>query len=1255
MSHVYRVFCFQGDTLKFQSLNDQHKQPGQHTTLETIWDHLPGVIAFLDRKCQFIKANRSCCQWFGVSSTDLLGKYLVDVVAETDLTELNSVLSQVWQGQSVTHALQVGPDSGIRSIQVTCIPICDESDQVHGFYMVGTSHDDPISLRQQLDFLAGEQQVILDNLPDLVASFTSDYRYVWVNKSYLNFFGLHKQEDIRGKHVREIMGEQGWQLVQPYMQRVVSGERVIYDVEVPSASGLRNLQAVYVPSVNKHNQFEGFYGLITDIHERKLTELAYQKSEDKFRAVFEQNTIGVAQLDSKTGKFNQVNDRYCEIIGYHAEQLQDKTIQSITHSGDLQRTLDKLNDLQADRIESFSIENRYIRPDHSIVYVNLTVSRMVSSEVDGSINLIVVAEDITELKEAQKAKARLAAIVESSDDAIMSKSLDGMITSWNKGAERLFGYTAEEAIGKPKAMLLPADRPNEVNDNLACIKRGEIVDHFETKRQRKDGSLIDVTLSVSPVYDFNAKLIGAATIARDISEHKEAQKTLGRLAAIVESSDDAIMSKSLDGMITSWNKSAERMFGYTAEEAIGKPKAMLLPVDRPNEVNDNLARIKRGEIVDHFETKRQRKDGSLIDVALSVSPIYSSNKQLVGAATIARDISQRKQIESQLAESEAWFSGILNIADDALIAVDESSVIQLFNKGAERIFGYNAEEMIGQSLNTLLPKRFAETHQSHIRGFAKTPVVARQMGERSEIYGLRKDGSEFPAEASISKLKTSKGLTFTVILRDITERKQIENQLAESEAWFSGILNIADDAVIAVDESSVIQLFNKGAERIFGYSVEQMIGQSLNTLLPKRFAETHQSHIRGFAQTPVAARQMGERSEIYGLRKDGTEFPAEASISKLKTSKGLTFTVILRDITERKEAQKAGARLAAIVESSDDAIMGKSLEGIITSWNKGAERLFGYTAEEVIGQSKSILLPVDRPNEVNENLARIKDGEVIQNYETVHCHKNGLLIDVSLSVSPLRAPDGQLIGVATIARDITERKRAAEQLKTTNDRLRMLSQQMQQAKEAEQKRIAQELHDEFGQALSSLKWDLAYLKREIQRQPCLNDLDNINARIEDMSNLLGDAIATTRRIATALRPPMLDDLGLIPALEWQAHDFQERTKISCTYCVNPVIGPTTINDDQATALFRITQELLTNILRHAKASEITINLDRDDNILVLRVKDNGVGYRAPPNPQGASLGLLGIQERAESLGGRFSIQGIPGQGTTAIVQIPLSL
>ena len=264
--------------------------------------------------------------------------------------------------------------------------------------------------------------------------------------------------------------------------------------------------------------------------------------------------------------------------------------------------------------------------------------------------------EITERKQAEEAKARLAAIVESSDDAIISKDLNSIITSWNRGAERLFGYTAQEAIGQPITMLIPPDRFDEEPANLERIRRGEAIDDYDTIRCRKDGILLNISLTVSPIRNAQGEIVGASKIARDITERKQAEKAKQRLAAIIESSADAIISEDLNGIITSWNYGAEQIFDYRDTEIIGKPITILIPTDRHGEELAILARIRRGERIEHYETIRQSKDGSLLDISLTVSPIKDAEGKIIGASKIGRDITRRKQMEAALEEAKDAFA-----------------------------------------------------------------------------------------------------------------------------------------------------------------------------------------------------------------------------------------------------------------------------------------------------------------------------------------------------------------------------------------------------------------------------------------------------------------------------------------------------------------------------------------------------------------------------------------------------------------------
>jgi PAS domain S-box-containing protein len=244
------------------------------------------------------------------------------------------------------------------------------------------------------------------------------------------------------------------------------------------------------------------------------------------------------------------------------------------------------------------------------------------------------------------AAARLAAVIASTDDAILSTDLDGIITSWNNGAERLFGWSAGDAIGQPVHIIIPPDRHHEETLVQTRVRQGLGLAHFETLRQRKDGSLVEVSLIVAPIFAPDGSVAGVSKIARDVTEHHRMEREALRLAAIVASSDDAIVSKNLQGVIQTWNHSAERLFGYTADEAIGRHITLIIPADRRDEETEVLRRICAGETVEHFETVRQRKDGSLIDISLTVSPIRRGT-EIIGASKIARDITEPRRLRQE--------------------------------------------------------------------------------------------------------------------------------------------------------------------------------------------------------------------------------------------------------------------------------------------------------------------------------------------------------------------------------------------------------------------------------------------------------------------------------------------------------------------------------------------------------------------------------------------------------------------------------
>src|SRR5262245_27570128 len=417
---------------------------------------------------------------------------------------------------------------------------------------------------------------------------------------------------------------------------------------------------------------------------------------------------------------------------------------------------------------------------------------------------------------AAAAQAYLAAIVESSDDAILSKDLNGIIQSCNAAGERIFGYSAAELIGKSVRQLIPPERQSEEDEILARIARGERVEHFETVRLTKDHRRIDVSLTISPVRDVSGRIVGASKIARDVTEEKRARTAQAYLAAIVESSDDAILSKDLNGVIQSCNVRAGQLFGYTTAELVGHSIRMLIPPDRQAEEDHILDTIRRGGHLEHFETVRLRKDGSPVEVSLSVSPIRDPDGGIIGVAKIARDITEPKRLERELAAQREWFRVTLGSIGDAVIASDADGRVTYLNEPAGTVTGWTTRDAIGRPLAEVFN---IVNEKTRMRVENPADLVLRTggiVGLANHTVLIDRSGVERPIADSAAPIRTNDGHITGVVLvfRDVTEERRAEDAIAEQREWFETTLESIGDAVIATDIHGRVVFMNPIAEHL---------------------------------------------------------------------------------------------------------------------------------------------------------------------------------------------------------------------------------------------------------------------------------------------------------------------------------------------------------------------------------------------------------------------------------------------------------
>lgn len=605
-------------------------------------------------------------------------------------------------------------------------------------------------------------------------------------------------------------------------------------------------------------------------------------------------------------------------------------------------------------------------------------------------------------------------------------------------------------------------------------------------------------------------------------------------ALVVSSCSDAIITKDLAGTITSWNRGAERVYGYSAPEVVGKPVSILFPPGREDEEPAILKRIRRGEYIEHYETVRRRKDGTLIDISLTVSPIKDSRGQIIGASKVARDITELKR------ERERSRVTLASIGD-AVIATDIQGRVVFMNAPAERLTGWTAEDAAGQPLESVF------------------------------------------------------------VIVDEQHRRPVESPVA-----------------VAMREGRIVGLAN-------------------HTVL---------------------------------IAKDRSEAAIDDSAAPIRDGRNNLVGVVLvfRDVSHRREAELAALRLAAIIEGSDDAIVSKNLNGIVTSWNPAAERIFGYPAEEMIGQSITKVIPPDRLNEEPQILARLQRGDRVDHFETIRRRKDGTLIHVSLTISPIRNKEGKVIGASKIARDITELKHTREKLEAHTNELEVKVRERTvrlQETVAELEAFAYSLSHDMRAPLRAIQsfTEIFIEEHGDQAAEGLPYLRKVIGAANRMDRLLRDVLNFARlsRSEIEIKPVDLDRLV--------RDTIRERIELQAAGVAIEVDHPLQAVMGHEASLTQCLANLLDNAVKFVAPGvppKIRVFTQTHGDRVKINVRDNGIGIDPQGqkrlfalferlNPaqayQGTGIGLAIVRRATERMHGKVGVESAPGLGSTFWVEL----
>jgi len=516
------------------------------------------------------------------------------------------------------------------------------------------------------------------------------------------------------------------------------------------------------------------------------------------------------------------------------------------------------------------------------------------------------------------------------------------------------------------------------------------------------------------------------------------------------------------------------------------------------------------------------------------------------------------------------------------------------------------------------------------------------------------------------------------------ELQKARNEMETGLDRYTDLYDFAPVGYFTLAPDSKIQMVNLTGARLVGMERSRLLGQPF---LRNVVANFKPDFIRFLKRVFASDAKQSCEAKLLGA----DQIPRSVNIEGHRSPDGRECHAVVMDITERQRASEAVMRLAAVVQNTDDAIYTETFDGIIISWNKGAERMFDYSAQEILGHNISVLVPPTRAGEADLLIKKLRDGKRILNYETERMAKNGTLVSVSLSIALLRDQTGKGTGVSVIARDITESKQAEaslrhlevlavsnrklqqeigrrqvvedtlkqsekhqrqllEQAHQAQEQLRHLSRKFLRAQEDERKRISRELHDVVAQTLTGINVRLATLKKEAAHKTT-----GLSRSIASTQRLVEKSVDIVHQFARELRPAVLDDLGLIPALHSFVKTFSKQTGIRIH--MTAFAGLEKLDSAKRTVLYRIAQESLANVANHAHASRVDINIQGNAKSVRMQIKDDGRSFNVGEMSQASRnkrLGLLGMKERLEMVGGTFSIESAPHIGTTVTAQIPMN-
>jgi len=898
-------------------------------------------------------------------------------------------------------------------------------------------------------------------------------------------------------------------------------------------------------------------------------------------------------------------------------------------------------------------------------------------------------------------------IVETVPVGITFVSKEGRITFANKNAEKILGLKKEQITSRTYnatewkiTSLDGSPFPDEQLPFSIVQRTGNAVNNIEHALEYVSGRRTLLSINAAPIKDRNNNFDGMISVIDDITDRKQAEDEilkLNRVYAVISQINQAIVHiRERDKLLSEACRVAIE-FGKFQLAWIGlvdEETQLVNPVIFAGIEDGYLSKIKKISISEvaegrgptgtairegrHFVCDDIENDPRMVpwkDEALkrgyrssialpiklfgkvtgafsfySSAPHFFDQKEIVLLDEVASDISfaleaievgeKRKETEQTLLDSEKRYRELfMNHPHPMWIyEVDSLKIIEV-NESAIKNYGYTKDEFTSLTLKDIRPEEDVPLLLNNVKTHNES--IQRDRTFRHK----KKDGTITRVEISSHNLPSIKDTNYRIVMAiDITEQYKAEEALHESEERFrTAFQHSASGMCLTAMQGNFLQV-NKALCQMLGYSSEEL----LNTTFAQITHPDDLSLSYNFVDSAIGEKGKTLHFEKRYLKKNGDVIWTEVSSSLLSDAKKkpLYFITQIIDITERKRAEKERQKFVMLADSSSEFIGMCDLDFKPLYVNPAGVRMVGLTDMEAACRVKvqDYFFPEDQRFITEEFFPRVLhkghgDVEIrLRHFQT------GKAIWMFYYLFSVREADGTAIGWATVSRDITERKRAEEEIKKSHEELRALSAHLQNVREDERKNLAREMHDEVGQILTSIKMNLSLIKRQVEDNEKKLQTKELDEEIKSMSKMVDHAVVRVRKMITELRPELLDKLGLIPALEWYTEEYAKETKIKCSFKGD--FEELSLDHTIELTIFRIVQEALTNVARHSTASNVIVSIKKSENEIVVEIVDNGIGISEERLLGDKSFGLLGMRERANLVGGKIEISGIAGKGTT---------